>query len=316
MSQPEPERIHKLLSTAGVGSRRQIETWIREGRIQVNGKPATIGDRVSPNDRISLDNKPVKLQSTLPTSIRIIALYKPAGLICTRNDPEGRKTVFDDLPPLSQGRWINIGRLDINTIGLLLFTNNGELANRFMHPSRSIEREYAVRVLGVASERQLETMKSGVELEDGPAAFTDSRDAGGEGPNHWYHVVLTEGRNREVRRLWESQGLKVSRLMRVRYGSYELPRKKRPGQCWELTRTEIDMLLDNAGMAPAPVSTPDAKPAAKKDTASKKVYRSRAEQSRSQDRHSRDAGPSDRSGKRKVLSLKPGNDSVPRRKRR
>ncbi len=252
MSSTEPERIHKLLSNAGLGSRRQIETWIRQGKVKVNGKLASIGDRIRTSDKISLDDKPVKLQTVLPTSIRIIACYKPAGLICTRNDPEGRKTVFDDLPRLTKGRWVNIGRLDINTTGLLLFSNNGELANRCMHPSSNIEREYAVRVLGTANDRQLTALREGIILDDGVAGFSDILDAGGEGTNHWYHVVLTEGRNREVRRLWESQGLKVSRLIRVRYGSYQLPRKKRPGQCWELDQKDIDSLLQDAGVTPAP----------------------------------------------------------------
>lgn len=297
MNNPAPERIHKLLSNAGLGSRRQIETWIREGRVKVNGKPAAIGDRISATDRISLDGKPIKLDAALPTTIRIIAMYKPAGLICTRNDPEGRKTVFTELPPLTKGRWVNIGRLDINTLGLLLFTNNGELANRFMHPSGNIEREYAVRTLGVATDRQLTALREGIVLEDGAAAFSNILDAGGEGANHWYHVVLTEGRNREVRRLWESQGLKVSRLIRIRYGSYELPRKKRPGQCWELEQKEIDTLLQAVGMQPAPVeATPE--PVRQKPDARKPGQRS----------HIRRRDPSsERPGdKRKVLSLKPG----------
>lgn len=296
MSNPVPERIHKLLSNAGLGSRRQIESWIREGRIRVNGKPAAIGDRVSPGDRISLDNKPVKLQAALPTSIRIIAIYKPAGLICTRNDPEGRKTVFDELPALTQGRWINIGRLDINTLGLLLFTNNGELANRFMHPSRSIEREYAVRVLGTATERQLSALREGVMLDDGAAVFSEIVDAGGEGTNHWYHVVLTEGRNREVRRLWESRGLKVSRLIRVRYGSYELPRKKRPGQCWDLDQKDIDRLLQDAGMAAIPVEA-DPPASDKRKAAGRKPERHVRRQGEAADR---------RPDKRRILSLKSG----------
>ena len=258
MSGVTGERIQKVLSNAGLGSRRQIETWIRQGKIKVNGKLAGIGDRIKTSDKISLDDKPVKLQNVLPTSIRIIASYKPAGLICTRNDPEGRKTVFDDLPKLTKGRWINIGRLDINTTGLLLFSNNGELANRFMHPSSNIEREYAVRTLGTATDRQLTALREGIVLEDGTAGFSDIMDAGGEGTNHWYHVVLTEGRNREVRRLWESQGLKVSRLIRVRYGSYQLPRKKRPGMCWELDQKDIDALMLDAGVnaESLPVETP------------------------------------------------------------
>ncbi len=248
MSNTDSERIQKVLANAGLGSRRQVETWIRLGKVKVNGKLASIGDHINITDKISLDGKLVRLQTVIPTSVRMIACYKPAGLICTRNDPEGRKTVFDDLPKLTKGRWVNVGRLDINTTGLLLFTNNGELANRFMHPSSNIEREYAVRVLGKATDRQLTALREGIMLEDGTAGFSDIIDAGGEGTNHWYHVVLTEGRNREVRRLWESQGLKVSRLIRVRYGSYALPRKKRPGQCWELEQSEIDALMQNVGL--------------------------------------------------------------------
>lgn len=243
----EPGRIQKVLANAGVGSRRQLEDWIRQGRIKVNGKPAAIGDRISVRDKVSVDGKPVKLQSRSPREVRVIAYYKPAGEICTRDDPEGRRTVFASLPKLTRGRWINIGRLDINTTGLLLFTNDGALANRYMHPSGNIEREYAVRVLGRASDRQIAALKQGVRLEDGMAAFSEVTDAGGEGSNHWYHVVISEGRNREVRRLWESQAIKVSRLIRVRYGSYVLPRNKRPGQCWELDEREIDELVRQAG---------------------------------------------------------------------
>jgi len=244
----EAERIQKVLANAGLGSRRQLESWIREGRIKVNDRLAVIGERVSAQDKIQLDGKPVRLNRVVPTEIKIIAYYKPAGEICTRDDPEGRKTVFNSLPKLGRGRWISIGRLDINTTGLLLLTNNGEIANHFMHPSKNIEREYAVRVLGKATDKQLAALKEGIMLDDGHAGFSDIIDGGGEGVNHWYHVVITEGRNREVRRLWESQGLKVSRLIRVRYGSYLLPRRKRPGQFWDLGNQEIQQLLDDAGM--------------------------------------------------------------------
>ena len=184
MSNTDSERIQKVLANAGLGSRRQVETWIRLGKVKVNGKLASIGDHINITDKISLDGKLVRLQTVIPTSVRMIACYKPAGLICTRNDPEGRKTVFDDLPKLTKGRWVNVGRLDINTTGLLLFTNNGELANRFMHPSSNIEREYAVRVLGKATDRQLTALREGIMLEDGTAGFSDIIDAGGEGTNH------------------------------------------------------------------------------------------------------------------------------------
>jgi len=248
MVKTDAERIQKVLANAGLGSRRQLEVWIKEGRVKVNGRLAVIGEKISERDKIHLDGKPVRLNKVSPTSVKIIAYYKPAGEICTRDDPERRKTIFESLPKPGRGRWINIGRLDINTTGLLLLTNNGEIANHFMHPSKNIEREYAVRVLGKATDRQLAVLKEGIMLDDGIAGFSEIVDAGGEGVNHWYHVIITEGRNREVRRLWESQGLKVARLIRVRYGSYVLPRKKRPGQFWDLSGQEIDQLLQDAGV--------------------------------------------------------------------
>ncbi len=238
----KPERIQKVLARAGVGSRRQIEAWIKEGRIKVNGKPAALGDHISAKDKVKVNNRVVDLGDSSDDKVKILAYYKPSGEICARSDPKHKKTVFDSLPKLKRGRWINIGRLDINTLGLLLFTNDGELANRLMHPSNQVEREYAVRVLGTATETQLKNLIDGVKLEDGMANFSDIVDSGGEGTNHWYHVVIAEGRNREVRRLWESQGLKVSRLMRVRFGSYILPRSKRPGQFWDLDEKEIKAL--------------------------------------------------------------------------
>lgn len=260
---PPPERIHKTLANAGLGSRRQIEAWIAAGRITLNGRTARPGDKAGLDDRISLDGSPVRLKRKLPARTRVIACYKPAGEICSRSDPEGRKTVFERLPPLKKGRWVNIGRLDINTMGLLLFTNNGELANRLMHPSGGTEREYAVRVLGRASAAQLAALKTGVQLEDGLAAFTAVEDAGGDGSNHWYRVVLTEGRKHEVRRLWESQGLKVSRLIRVRYGSYSLPTYRRTGSCWELTEADIERLQNPVIQSQKKLKAPKAAP--KKD---------------------------------------------------
>jgi 23S rRNA pseudouridine2605 synthase len=247
---PEAERIQKLLANAGYGARREIEGWIRQGRIRVNGKVAGLGDRITTNDRVSLHGKLLRLESRTGTDLKIIAFNKPAGVVCSHQDREGRATVFEKLPELKQGRWVNIGRLDINTTGLMLFTNNGTLANRLMHPSSNIEREYAVRVFGTATTQQLQTLQQGVELKDGVAAFSSIIDKGGEGTNHWYQIVVNEGRNREVRRLWESQGLKVSRLIRVRYGPYQLPRNKRTGLCWELSQREIDELLQAAGLDP------------------------------------------------------------------
>ncbi|MEQ8427795.1 MAG: pseudouridine synthase [Gammaproteobacteria bacterium] len=236
------ERIQKVLASAGHGSRRQIEKLIQQGRITVNGKPAELGQQLEQRDRVAIDAKPIRLHPQLQQKSKVIAYYKPAGEVCTRSDEKGRANVFDKLPAIRNGRWINIGRLDINTTGLLLFTNDGELANKLMHPSSQIEREYAVRVLGKATPQQLQAMRDGVELEDGMAQFTDIVDSGGEGVNHWYHVVIMEGRNREVRRLWESQGLQVSRLIRTRYGPYILPRRKRPGQNWKLEDEDVKAL--------------------------------------------------------------------------
>lgn len=236
------ERLQKVLARAGYGSRREIERWIEEGRIQVNGKTATLGMSVSPHDRIKVDGKPVSPQKISSVKTRVIMYNKPTGELTTRKDPEGRKTVFDNLPRIKSGRWIAVGRLDINTSGLLLFTTDGELANRLMHPSQEIERVYAVRVLGEVSKATIKALKQGVMLEDGPARFTDIRDAGGEGANHWYHVTLKEGRNREVRRLWESQEVQVSRLIRLSYGSVEMPRSLRIGRWEELSPREIEGL--------------------------------------------------------------------------
>jgi 23S rRNA pseudouridine2605 synthase len=237
-----PERIQKYLAQAGIASRRQIETWIKAGRITVNGKPVKPGDKISAQDKVRLDGE--LLHTGDPSGkTRILAYHKPAGEVCTRDDEKGRSTVFAALPSIRNGRWVNIGRLDLNTTGLLLFTNDGKLANRLMHPSGEIEREYAVRVFGEVGRDVLKKMLEGVELEDGRAAFDSIHEAGGQGRNHWYHVVLREGRNREVRRLWESQGVTVSRLTRVRFGPYQLPRDLRPGQYHELSRMEVNELL-------------------------------------------------------------------------
>ena len=243
MNKMATDRIHKVLATAGLGSRRQIEAWIKAGKVKVNGKPAVIGERISMRDKVSVNGSKVALPKILPTIVRILAYYKPAGELCARTDPQGRKTVFSSLPPLTRGRWVSIGRLDINTTGLLFFTNNGKLANQFMHPSYRFEREYAVRVMDKASKEEIAVLKKGVNLEDGMAAFSSITDGGGKGSNHWYRVVIREGRNREVRRLWESRGFKVSRLIRIRYGTYSLPRKKRIGQYWELDEQEVNDLI-------------------------------------------------------------------------
>jgi 23S rRNA pseudouridine2605 synthase len=246
------ERIQKVLARAGYGSRRKVESWIEEGRITINDQPARPGDHIDENDRVKLDGKLLKrLGSAGKQAVRVLAYYKSAGEICTREDPEGRPTVFRKLPRLTNGRWVSIGRLDINTMGLLLFTNDGALANGLMHPSHNIEREYAVRVLGTATAEQLQALRDGIQLEDGPARFTDIVESGGEGRNHWYHVVIMEGRNREVRRLWEAQDLRVSRLIRVRFGPYILPPNRRSGQIWELEQGDIRALKAAAGMSDA-----------------------------------------------------------------
>jgi len=244
------EKLQKVLARAGYGSRREIENWIEAGRIKVNKRVATLGDRVSESDRIQIDGKFVPQSRLKEQRSRVLIYHKPVGEVCTRNDPEGRDTVFKHLPRLSSGRWISIGRLDITTSGLLLVTTDGELANRLMHPSHQIEREYAVRVLGEVNHDMLKRLQQGVELEDGPARFDTVIDAGGEGANHWYHVVLHEGRNREVRRLWESQGLQVSRLMRVRYGSIVLPRGQKPGRWEDLPDHLVDELRLSVGLKP------------------------------------------------------------------
>ncbi len=239
-----PERIQKVLAQAGVASRREVETWIKAGRISVNGKQARLGDRITPADKVRLDGELLRFGQTKPRKVRLLAYHKPIGEVCTRKDEKGRETVFAALPPLNQGRWINIGRLDINTSGLLLFTNDGDLANKLMHPSGEFTREYAVRVLGEVSKEALKKLLEGVTLEDGRARFDSIHDGGGRGANHWYHVTLHEGRNREVRRLWESQGVTISRLIRVRFGPCTLPRDLRPGHYRELDRTEINQLLN------------------------------------------------------------------------
>jgi len=242
------ERIQKVLSRLGVGSRRQVENWIREGKIQINKKPAQIGDHITPGDRVYVNGKKIDLDKIDDIERRVIMYYKNEGEICSRNDPEHKDSVFDHLPKLKSGRWISIGRLDLNTCGLLLFTTDGELANRLMHPSFEIEREYASRVLGEVSQQALDNMLAGVESEDGILKFDSIRDAGGSGANHWYHVTLHQGRYREVRRLWESQDIRVSRLKRVRYGSISLPRSLRQGRWEELDIKQINTLLDITGM--------------------------------------------------------------------
>ncbi|MBB1488440.1 23S rRNA pseudouridine(2605) synthase RluB [Oceanospirillum sediminis] len=231
-----------------MGSRREMERLIETGEVTINGEKATLGDRVSVSDIVKVHGRVVTLVAEEDVPRRVIMYNKPEGELCTRHDPQGRRTVFDRLPKLKGERWISIGRLDINTSGLLLFTTDGELANRLMHPSQKIEREYAVRVMGEVKPEHVKAMVEGVMLEDGMANFTDVQEFGGEGINTWFHVVIMEGRNREVRRLWESQGLTVSRLKRVRYGSVFLDKRARAGEWIELTQQEIDQLSQQAGL--------------------------------------------------------------------
>ena len=255
------ERLQKVLANAGHGSRRQIEEWITDGRITVNNLPAKLGDRVTPEDTVAIDGRALHSHRLETPKRQVLVYYKPEGEVCTRSDPEGRLTIFDKLPKLRNARWITVGRLDFNTAGLLLLTTDGELANKLMHPSMEIEREYAVRILGKVDDAMLERLKRGVMLDDGMANFDAIIDAGGEGINHWFHVILKEGRNREVRRLWESQGVKISRLMRVRYGPITLRKGLRRGQMEELDDRDVATLLRAAGIAPEPMpDEPSEKP--------------------------------------------------------
>ncbi|BDX07318.1 23S rRNA pseudouridine(2605) synthase RluB [Planctobacterium marinum] len=245
------EKLQKVLANAGIGSRREMERWIEAGRISVNGSIATLGARVETSDDIRVDGEPLR-QNPAETFCRVIMYNKPEGEICSRKDPEGRTTVFERLPNIKHGRWISIGRLDINTSGLLLFTNDGELANRLMHPRHVVEREYAVRVFGDVDDAMIRRLKKGVMLEDGEAKFIDVKRRKGEdtGLNQWFSVTIAEGRNREVRRMWESQEVQVSRLMRTRYGSVELNKRLPQGAWVELELKEINQLRSTVQLPP------------------------------------------------------------------
>lgn len=240
------------MANSGHGSRREIEAMIQAGRISVDGKIATLGDRieVTASVKVRIDGHIVSLREPEETVCRVLAYYKPEGELCTRKDPEGRPTVFDRLPKMRGSRWIAVGRLDVNTSGLLLFTTDGELANRLMHPSREVEREYAVRVFGQVDEEKLKQLRKGVQLEDGMAAFRTISFQGGEGMNQWYNVTLSEGRNREVRRLWEAVDVQVSRLIRVRYGALGLPKGLPRGGWTELDLNAINYLREMVGLPP------------------------------------------------------------------
>ena len=244
---PEPDapKLHKVLAQSGIGSRRDMEQLVQEGRITVNGQPAHVGQRISFGDQLRIDGRPIKVRIAPPPP-RVLAYHKPAGEVVTHDDPQHRPTVFRRLPRLSQGKWQSVGRLDINTEGLLLFTNSGELANQLMHPRFGVEREYAVRVLGVVDEAERERLLQGIDIDGQPAAFKSIEDAGGEGANRWYRVVITEGRNREVRKLFEAVGHAVSRLIRVRYGSVVLPRGLRRGVWVDLEEGDVRALRQMA----------------------------------------------------------------------
>ncbi|SEG17739.1 23S rRNA pseudouridine(2605) synthase RluB [Vibrio hangzhouensis] len=245
------EKLQKVLARAGHGSRRELETLIKAGRVSVNGQVARLGERLEDeNAVIRIDGHTVSAKAQEEVVCRVLAYYKPEGELCTRHDPEGRRTVFDRLPKIRGSRWISVGRLDANTSGLLLFTTDGELANRLMHPSRQVEREYLVRVFGEINEKKVRNVVNGVELEDGMARFEDVVYAGGEGMNHTFYVVINEGRNREVRRLWESQDTTVSRLKRVRYGDIYLDKKLPRGGWMELTLKEVNYLRELVELRP------------------------------------------------------------------
>ena len=236
------EKLQKVLAQLGLGSRRDMEQWITEGRVVVNGEPAHLGQRVVPGDRVRVGGRLVQLRFD-DDAPRVLLYNKPAGEIVSRDDPEGRPSVFDRLPRMKGGRWINVGRLDFNTSGLLILTTSGELAAKLMHPSSEIEREYAVRVTGQLTEDQMRQLHEGVDLADGLAHFEQASDEGGRGLNHWYRVVLKEGRNREVRRIFEALGLTVSRLIRVRFGPIELSPRLKRGMSRELSPAEVRELL-------------------------------------------------------------------------
>lgn len=245
-SLPQAERLQKLLAAAGLGSRREIEVWIAAGRLRVNGAVAKLGDRAGPADAVELDGKRIEFRAAAARP-RVLLYHKPEGEMVTRSDPGGRPTVFERLPAIPGGKWVAVGRLDINTAGLLLLTDSGELANRLMHPRYEVEREYAVRVLGELKPEERRRLLQGVALADGTARFDSLEASGGaQGANRWYRVVLREGRNREVRRIFEAVGRSVSRLLRVRYGPVSLPRALRPGRWVELDEKTVASIVKSA----------------------------------------------------------------------
>ncbi|HHS99546.1 MAG TPA: pseudouridine synthase [Thiomicrospira sp.] len=252
MNQPTDEKLQKILARAGFGSRRSVETLISDGLVKVNGRTAKLGDRATSTDKIKVRDQSVKETRLQKQPTQVILYNKPEGKVCTRNDDKGRDTIFSELPRIINGRWISIGRLDLNTSGLLILTNNGELANRMMHPSYEVEREYTVRVFGEVSDEALKQVVKGVQLDDGPARFNKvtkmQRSADGDSINKWYKVTIKEGRYREVRRIWQAVGVQVSRLHRVRYGQFTIPRNLRKGKTEELTWKQINQLLKSVDL--------------------------------------------------------------------
>lgn len=253
----KPERLQKVLAQAGIGSRREMEEWIAAGRISVNGVTAELGQSVVPTDKVKIGGRLVNLRFTTTRTPRVVMYHKPEGEIVSRDDPEGRPSVFNALPRIRGGRWIAVGRLDFNTSGLLLFTTSGELANRLTHPSSELVRDYAVRVLGELTLESQKLLLEGIQLEDGPANFASLEDAGGEGANHWYRVTLYEGRNREVRRMFEAVGCTVSRLIRVRYGPFGLPPQLKRGRVHELSETDVKAFLRELEKMAKPPESPE-----------------------------------------------------------
>ena len=272
------QKLQKVLANLGLGSRRKMERWIEEGRVTVDGSVATLGDRIHAGQAVRLDGKPLEVDAT--EQVRVLLYHKPVREVCSRDDPEGRKTVFERLPKLKTGRWISVGRLDFNTSGALLFTTDGALANALMHPSNAIEREYLVRVMGRVDEPMVERLKEGVELDDGPARFSDIQEGGGDGINRFFYVVLMEGRNREVRRLWESQGNTVSRLKRVRYGEVFLPSKLKKGHWLELPQRDVDVIYQMAGLPTKEVASLSRKDLERRQRFAKKGQRVAGRRSR------------------------------------
>ncbi|EGQ9167961.1 23S rRNA pseudouridine(2605) synthase RluB [Vibrio cholerae] len=306
------EKLQKVLARAGHGSRRELEALIRAGRVSVNGKVAVLGERLEDDNAVvRIDGHVVSVKAQEEVICRVLAYYKPEGELCTRHDPEGRRTVFDRLPKIRGSRWISVGRLDANTSGLLLFTTDGELANRLMHPSRQVEREYLVRVFGDVTEEKVRNLVRGVQLEDGMARFEDVMYAGGEGINHTFYVVINEGRNREVRRLWESQGTTVSRLKRVRYGDIFLDKKLPRGGWMELDLKQVNYLRELVELRPEKETVlnmaPDAATRKRERTRSQKIRRAVR---RHEERISATPG---RSGKAPARR-KPGGESSTRNK--